>query len=89
MNRHHNAAEAIESIKTCQELGFQVNIEFIFGYPGQTLDNWIEVIEQAVALDVEEIQLYRLKVEAYGDYQGPIKGAKDKGMVDLPPSKKL
>ena len=26
-----------------------------------------------MTLDVEEIQLYRLKVEAYGDYQGPIK----------------
>ena len=31
------------------------------------------VVEKAVTLGVEEIQLYRLKVEAYGDYQGPIK----------------
>ncbi|MBR8831581.1 MAG: hypothetical protein N5P05_003067 [Chroococcopsis gigantea SAG 12.99] len=84
MNRHHNAAQAIESIKNCQDLGYIVNIEFIFGYPGQTLENWIEVMDSAVALDVEEIQLYRLKVEAYGDYQGPIKGAKEKGMMGLP-----
>ena len=72
MNRPHNAAEAIQSIKNSLEYGFQVDIEFIFGYPGQTLDNWMEVMEEAVTLDVEEIQLYRLKVEAYGDHQGPI-----------------
>src|SRR5207253_1636218 len=45
----------------------------IFGHPGETLENWMEVMEKAVSLGVEEIQLYRLKVEAYGDYQGPIK----------------
>jgi oxygen-independent coproporphyrinogen-3 oxidase len=73
MNRPHDSAIAIESIRNAQDLGFQVNIEFIFGHPGETLENWIEVMEKAVSLDVEEIQLYRLKVEAYGDYQGPIK----------------
>lgn len=73
MNRPHDAAEAIESIAIAHEMGFQVNIEFIFGHPGETVDNWIECMEKAVTLDVEEIQLYRLKVEAYGDYQGPIK----------------
>jgi len=72
MNRHHNSEEVIKSIRNAQEFGYQVDIEFIFGFPGQTLDNWIEVMEKAVTLDTEEIQLYRLKVEAYGDHQGPI-----------------
>jgi oxygen-independent coproporphyrinogen-3 oxidase len=73
MNRPHNAAEAIESIQLAQDMGFQVNIEFIFGHPGETIENWIEVMEQAVTLGTEEIQLYRLKIEAYGDYQAPLK----------------
>ena len=30
-------------------------------------------MDEAVTLGVEEIQLYRLKLEAYGDFQGPIK----------------
>jgi oxygen-independent coproporphyrinogen III oxidase len=84
MNRHHGIQEALDSIVNCKEFGFQVNIEFIFGYPGQTLDNWIDVIEQAVRLDVDEIQLYRLKIEAYGDYQGPIKNLLDKGRETMP-----
>lgn len=73
MNRHHGVREAVESIENSLGLGFQVNIEFIFGHPGETLANWIDVMEQAVTLGVQEIQLYRLKLEAYGDFQGPIK----------------
>ncbi len=73
MNRPHDAAGAIEAIRNCQEHGYQVNIEFIFGHPGETIDNWIDVMERAVTLDVEEIQLYRLKVESYGDHQGAVK----------------
>jgi len=84
MNRHHSAAQAIESIRVSQQAGFQVNIEFIFGYPGQTLESWAKVIEQAVTLDVEEIQMYRLKVEAYGDFQGPIKNIKEKHPEKVP-----
>ncbi|MEQ1638150.1 MAG: coproporphyrinogen-III oxidase family protein [Methylococcales bacterium] len=84
MNRHHNAEQAIESIKVSQDMGFQVNIEFIFGYPGQTLEGWNKVVEKAVTLNVEEIQFYRLKVEAYGDHQGPIKNIKEKHPEKVP-----
>lgn len=84
MNRPHGVKEALESIENSKKLGFQVNIEFIFGYPGQTLDTWIDVIEEAVQLDVEEIQLYRLKIDAYGDYQGPIKKQLRINPTDLP-----
>ena len=84
MNRHHGVQEALTSIENAQEFGYQVNIEFIFGYPGQTLDNWIEVVEHAVSLGVEEIQLYRLKIEAYGDHQGAIKGVREKQVQKFP-----
>ena len=54
-------------------MGFKVNIEFIYGHPGETLQNWIDVIEEACTLGVDEIQLYRLKIEPYGDQEGTIK----------------
>ena len=73
MNRPHTTQEAIESIEESRKAGFKINIEFIFGYPGQTLENWIETMKKAVALGTEEIQLYRLKVVPYGDYTGCIK----------------
>nr|VFJ58475.1 MAG: oxygen-independent coproporphyrinogen-3 oxidase [Candidatus Kentron sp. FM]VFJ66662.1 MAG: oxygen-independent coproporphyrinogen-3 oxidase [Candidatus Kentron sp. FM]VFK11703.1 MAG: oxygen-independent coproporphyrinogen-3 oxidase [Candidatus Kentron sp. FM] len=74
MNRTHGVQDAIESIQNSKEFGYQLDIEFIFGHPGQTLDNWIDLMEQAVTLGSDEIQLYRLKVEAHGDYQAPLKG---------------
>ena len=73
MNRSHNAATAKESVENCMKMGFKVNIEFIYGHPGETLQNWIDVIEEACTLDVDEIQLYRLKIEPYGDQEGTIK----------------
>jgi oxygen-independent coproporphyrinogen III oxidase len=73
MNRHHDAQTAVAAVQASLNLGFQVNIEFIFGYPGQTLESWVGDIERAVSLGTHEIQLYRLKIDAYGDYQGPVK----------------
>ncbi|ESQ13180.1 MAG TPA: coproporphyrinogen III oxidase family protein [Chromatiaceae bacterium] len=73
MNRHHGVAEVLESIEETHKVGMTVDIEFIFGFPGQTLDSWGRMMERACRLGVEEIQLYRLKIDAYGDYQGPIK----------------
>lgn len=73
MNRSHNATTAKESIENCLRMGFKVNIEFIYGHPGETLENWIDVIDEACNLGVDEIQLYRLKIEPYGDQEGTIK----------------
>lgn len=73
MNRSHNAATAKESIENCLKMGFKVNIEFIYGHPGETLENWIDVIDEACNLGTDEIQLYRLKIEPYGDQEGTIK----------------
>lgn len=85
MNRPHDAAMAIESVRKAVGYGFDVNIEFIYGHPGETLENWIEVMDQAVRLPMNEIQIYRLKVQAYGDYQGIINTyAKGSRKIDIP-----
>ncbi|MBO4907539.1 MAG: radical SAM protein [Bacteroidaceae bacterium] len=73
MNRSHDVAVAKESIQNCLNMGFKVNIEFIYGHPGETLQNWIDVMEEACSLGTDEIQLYRLKIEPYGDQEGTIK----------------
>ncbi len=72
MNRAHTAKEAVKSIEQAKKAGFKINIEFIYGYPGQTLYNWIEVMNKAVSLGAEEIQIYRLKIIPYGDHEGII-----------------
>lgn len=84
MNRDHNQAQAIQAIEASQKAGFKLNIEFIFGYPGQTQDNWAEVIKQATTLGVEEIQLYRLKISPYGDKKGFILAYHDDKPQEFP-----
>ena len=85
MNRPHSGAMAIESVYRALEYGFDVNIEFIYGHPGENFDNWIDVIEKAVQLPMNEIQIYRLKVQAYGDFQGAInRYARGTGAKDIP-----
>ncbi|MCR4791203.1 MAG: radical SAM protein [Lachnospiraceae bacterium] len=85
MNRPHNSEEAIQSVYKALEYGFDVNIEFIYGHPGETIDNWIEDMEKAVGLPMNEIQVYRLKVQAYGDFQGIInRFHRGSGSADIP-----
>ena len=72
MNRPHTAREAEESVAASRELGFLLNTEYIFGFPGQTLEGWLGDVERAVALGVDEIQLYRLKEIPYGDHHGVV-----------------
>ena len=65
-----------ELLDKTQRQGFVLNIEFVFGFMGQTVDNFADVIEKACILHqrglTDEIQMYRLKVDAYGDFQGMI-----------------
>lgn len=78
MNRHHSTAQAIEAIEEVHKVGMTIDIEFIFGFPGQTIESWADMVERACQLGVEEIQMYRLKIDAYGDFQGPVKTLIDK-----------
>ncbi len=73
MNRSHDASTAKEAVENCLNMGFKVNTEYIYGHPGETLQNWIDVMKEACKLGVDEIQLYRLKIEPYGDQEGIIK----------------
>src|ERR1700722_20494050 len=40
MNRPHAKAGALEAIENSQNLGYQTNIGFIFGHPGDKLARW-------------------------------------------------
>lgn len=70
MNRAHGAREALESIEAARKAGFKLNIEFIYGYPGDTPETWAGTMRRAAATGVEEIQIYRIKLIPYGDHAG-------------------
>lgn len=75
MNRGHGVALVEEAVEACRRAGFDdLCVEFIFGYPGETLAGWHDTVTRGIALGVEEIQFYRLKILPYGQGHGPVDG---------------
>ena len=89
MNRPHTTEEAMQSIEDSRKAGFKINTEYIFGFPGQTMDNWIEVMEKAASMGTEEIQLYRLKIVPYGDRVGTILKKYSESSETFPPAEEV
>ena len=73
MNRPHTKKEALEAVKNSMNTGFETDIEFIYGFPGQTVESWYEELKEIVQIEADEYQFYRLMVDAFGDRQGLIK----------------
>ena len=64
IGRIHSAAQGIEAVKMAQSAGFvNINIDLMYGLPGQTIQQLSDSILQAVELDVTHISAYGLKVE--------------------------
>lgn len=64
LGRIHTAGEALEAVRQAREAGFSnLNLDFIFGIPGQTLDELLETLAAAAELAPEHIALYGLQLE--------------------------
>jgi oxygen-independent coproporphyrinogen-3 oxidase len=64
LGRKHNAAQAEASFHLLREAGFtNLNIDLMFGLPGQTLAQWEETLEKTIALGPEHISTYCLTYE--------------------------
>lgn len=64
LGRIHTAAEAVESYRLARAAGFDnVNLDLIYGLPGQTLAHWQATLAQAVALAPDHLSLYALTLE--------------------------
>ncbi len=64
LGRIHTAAEAIETYRQARRAGFErINLDFIFGLPGQTVDQWRWTLDRVVEMDVDHFSLYSLILE--------------------------
>lgn len=73
MGRAHSHQETLASIENMRKAGFEnIFIDLIYGYPGQTMESWVENMLQAVTVGVEGYQLYRLRIKQHGDRPGNI-----------------
>jgi oxygen-independent coproporphyrinogen-3 oxidase len=64
LNRRHTAGQAIDAITQCKAKGLtNINIDLIYGLPGQTTDDWKQNLETAIKLGVTHISAYNLSYE--------------------------
>jgi oxygen-independent coproporphyrinogen III oxidase len=64
IGRIHNSSEFEENLIAAKKAGFQnLNVDLIFGLPGQKEKDWEETLERVVDLGVEHISCYSLKIE--------------------------
>jgi oxygen-independent coproporphyrinogen-3 oxidase len=61
--RGHTAGEARDAFAAARSASFDnISIDLIYGIPGQSLDNWREGLEMAIALDPEHRSCYALQL---------------------------
>ena len=64
LNRRHNAQQVPQAVKTLREAGISnISIDMMYGFPGETLDNWQDDITKALDLGVEHLSAYCLMIE--------------------------
>lgn len=64
LGRIHTAADADVAFGQAREAGFSnINIDLMFGIPGQTMECWMDSLSHALALNPEHISFYSLKFE--------------------------
>ncbi len=64
LGRLHTADEARETVRQARDAGFDnLNIDLIYGLPGQTLSDWRRTLAEAIACAPEHLSLYALTLE--------------------------
>ena len=64
LGRIHTVAEAIETYRQARRAGFErINLDFIFGLPGQTVEQWGWTLDRVVELEADHFSLYSLILE--------------------------
>lgn len=64
LRRRHTARQVNEAVNRLKDAGIQnISIDLMYGFPGQTIDEWHRDIDQALTLDVEHLSAYALMFE--------------------------
>ena len=81
LGRRHTADQAERAIALAREAGFEnVNLDLMFGVPGQAAPDWADTLERAVCLDPEHVSVYGLTIEPGTEFDRMEK----EGLLDLP-----
>ncbi len=86
LGRRHTAREAMAAYEQARICGFaNINLDLIWGLPGQRLRLWLEDLRHVVELKPEHLSCYGLTLED----DAPLREVCAKGALELPPEKDL
>ena len=64
LGRAHSASDSLLAYRDVRRCGFEnVNLDLIFGIPGQTITEWRQDLDLALSLEPEHFSLYALSIE--------------------------
>jgi putative oxygen-independent coproporphyrinogen III oxidase len=64
LGRRHRPDQIAAAVTAARAVGFRsVNLDLIFGTPGEALTNWNDTLDRAVALEPDHVSCYALTVE--------------------------
>lgn len=64
LGRIHSYAEVEQSVALARQAGFtNLNLDLMYGIPGQTVADWEETLQHVLTLKPEHISLYQLNLE--------------------------
>lgn len=86
IDRLHTAGDAERAIQWAGEAGFEhLNLDLMYGLPGQTLSSWEATLDRALALPVDHLSMYALTVE-----EGtPMYRQVERGLRDVPDDERV
>ncbi len=69
LGRPHHAAQAWDAFQSARRCGFEnIGIDLIYGIPGQTLDDWNQTLDRALALRPNHVSAYNLSLDEGSNY---------------------
>lgn len=81
LGRIHDVADVYRAVEAARSVGFDnVNLDFIFGLPHQSVSGWQDTLRRATELEPEHLSLYSLIVEP----ETPLYHWVETGRVDSP-----
>ena len=64
LGRIHDKNQAMNAFQKAKRAGFKnINLDLMFGIPGQTMKEWTDTVRQAIFLRPQHISLYSLSIE--------------------------
>lgn len=64
LNRRHSSSQISDAVKRLRFAGIQnISIDLMYGFPNETIEDWLHDIDAALELNVEHLSAYCLMIE--------------------------